>query len=126
MTGEQLLLDGALVAARVAAALDTPIARQDDPEASHLAAAEITDSGRRESQLRAVLELVQRRPGSTSRELAAHGPHDRYVIARRLPELEDAGLVLRGEQRICRAGRRLATVWFPVASAGTNDTGGAR
>lgn len=110
MTGEQLSLDG-----RIAAALDTPIARQEDPEASHLAAAEVTDSGRRESQLRTVLALVRQHPGSTSLELSRLGALDRYVIARRLPELEDGGLVLRGEQRICRAGRRLATVWFHVA-----------
>lgn len=108
MTGGQLSFD---------AALEVPIARQDDPEASHLAAEEITASGRRESQMRVVLDLVCLHPGSTSLELSRFGALDRYIIARRLPELEDGGLVLRGEQRICKAGNRLATIWFPVGGA---------
>lgn len=115
MTGRQLTIEGlAADAGRFAAALEMPIARQDDPEASHLAAEEITASGRRQNQQREVLALVVRHPGRTSLELSRAGALDRYVIARRLPELEEGGLVLRGEQRLCSVGRRLATIWFPV------------
>ena len=59
----------------------------------------------------AALALVTKHPGLTATELAhADGQGDPRVLNRRLPELEKAGLVMRGEVRRCeRTGRRAAT-----------------
>jgi hypothetical protein len=76
-----------------------------------------------------VLELVRIRPGFTSGELsevsryAGHGLRhslrlDRYQVARRLPELEAAGLIRRSEPRICRALGSRQLVWWPVEAQG--------
>lgn len=89
----------------------TPIARRSDPESSKAAAREITESGLRVRQQTEVLRLVRAYPNRTSLELAQHGSLDRYVIARRLPELEQAGLVKRGEMRRCSIGARPALTW---------------
>lgn len=101
----QTLSDG------IDAALHGPIARKVDPEPSKLAAAEITKSGKREGQLLAVLALVKKYPRSTSLELSAHSSFDRYVIARRLPELRAAGLVVNRDVRMCQFGGRPASTW---------------
>lgn len=95
----------------VRAALEVPVARKRDPEPSRLAAAGVTASGKREGQLLAVLALLRRHPRSTSLELSRLSQLDRYTVARRLPELEHAGLVRRLAPRMCSAGKRLATVW---------------
>ena len=96
------------------AALGTPIARRKDPSSSHRAASEVTASGKRRSQMSEVLLLVNRHPGKTSLELSCIGDLDRYVIARRLPELETGRLIRRGGQRICTEGKRTAVTWFPL------------
>lgn len=89
----------------------TPIARRTDPESSKAAAEDITESGLRAHQQAEVLRLVRAHPKHTSLELAQHGSLDRYAIARRLPELERAGLVRRGEIRPCSVGARPALTW---------------
>lgn len=91
-----------------------PIARETDPETSHLAAEEVTASGRRAVQQHAVLAAVMTQPGLTSRELAQAAGMDRYVAGRRLPELEAAKRVRKGEARECRVSKRLAVTWWPV------------
>lgn len=91
-----------------------PIARETDPETSHLAAEEVTTSGRRAVQQHAVLAAVMAQPGLTSRELAQAAGMDRYVVARRLPELEAAKRVRKGEARECRVSKRQAVTWWPV------------
>jgi hypothetical protein len=75
------------------------------------------------SQRLAVLALVRQCQGWTSAELARwqalrpneHAPDglDRYQIARRLPELEQAGLVYRGEVRQDSGTGRTGVVWWP-------------
>ena len=92
--------------------LESPIARTSDPESSHLAASAITKSGKRKRQVIRVLDLVMMYPCKTSLELSLLGELDRYVIARRLPELERGFLVRKGEQRTCSAGKRMAVTWF--------------
>lgn len=92
----------------------TPAARSTDPETSHLAAEENTLSGRRAVQQHAVLAAVMSHPGLTSRELAQAAGMDRYVVARRLPELEAAKRVHKGEARECRVNKRRAVTWWPV------------
>ncbi len=92
----------------------TPAARNTDPETSHLAAEENTLSGRRAVQQHAVLAAVMAHPGLTSRELAQAAGMDRYVAGRRLPELEAAKRVRKGEARECRVSKRRAVTWWPV------------
>ena len=95
----------------IEAALQHPIAANADPETSHLAAKQITVSGRRESQLLEVLALVKKYPLSTSAELAHKSGADRHMVARRLPELAAGHLVSRRPARLCLVGNRMATVW---------------
>lgn len=92
---------------------DVPRARAKDPESSHLAAAEVKASGRLACQQSQVLAAVRQWVGFTSRELAAKMQWDRYILARRLPELEAAFQVRKGSQRECLIGRRQAVTWYP-------------
>ena len=92
-------------------ALEHPIAANADPTTSFLAAKEVTQSGNREGQLLGVLALVKRYPQSTSLELSRRSGLDRYVIARRLPELASAGLVIQCAARRCMVGNRPAVTW---------------
>lgn len=88
-----------------------PIARKADPVSSKIAAHEITECGKRQKQLNAVLMLVRDYPGRTSRELAELSfEMDRYLTARRLPELEKLGLVRRSGVK----GRRKECKWEAV------------
>ena len=72
---------------------DAPRARRSDPLSSHRAADEVAPhlSGQR----RAVWEALKKHPGRSSKELSEVSNLDRYMIARRLPELEQFGLVSR-------------------------------
>jgi len=92
-------------------ALSAPICATADPETSHLAAKQVTESGRRKVQLERVLNLVKRYPLCTSAELAKFGKEDRHLVARRLPELTEGHLVSRRTPRLCTVGNRLATTW---------------
>ena len=94
--------------------VETPIARKSDPASSHLAAAEVTASGKRQQQIGLVIDLVRKFPGLTSMELAGMSGEDRYMIARRLPEALTAGAIRKGEQRACSVTGRLALTWWPA------------
>lgn len=96
-----------------------PIAANVDPVTSHLAAAEITRSGLRASQKRAVLNAVARFPNRTSAELAGATRLDRYLVARRLPDLRQDGFVEQGEIRICRVTGHKAVTWKACESGVT-------
>lgn len=96
----------------------SPIARRDDPTTSHLAAADITRSGKRAVQQATVLALVEEHPGRTSAELAARSNRiDRWAAARRLPELRAAGLVQNGPPKACAVTGKQALTWFPRRAA---------
>lgn len=95
----------------IQAALRSPVAASADPETSHLAAKEITESGTREIQLHKVLELVRKYPLCTSMELSVRGKMDRYVTARRLPELAAGHLVSRRTARTCTVSGKKAVTW---------------
>jgi hypothetical protein len=96
-------------------ALSAPIARKTDPKTSHLSAQAITESGRRQGQLQGVLALLRKYPRSTSLELYSKSAFaDRYICARRLPELERAGLAMKCGERLCNVGNRMATIWQAV------------
>lgn len=94
--------------------IDPPAARRSDPVTSHLAADEVTRNGKRASQQREVLQALTRHPGATSAELATVSRFDRWTAGRRLPELEKAGHIRRGEPRKCRDKGRLSVTWWPV------------
>lgn len=70
-----------------------PRARRRDAASSHGAAAAIEKSGKADAQMRAVRAAVERFPGSTSFELAKQAGIERPVVARRLSELEQRGLI---------------------------------
>jgi hypothetical protein len=91
-----------------------PIARSTDTETSRLAAEEVTASGRRDEQAHKVCLLVRGYRGYTSAELASWGQVDRHMVARRLPELERLGRVVRGEARACTVTGRKALTWWPT------------
>ncbi|HLW72153.1 MAG TPA: hypothetical protein VKS22_16205 [Candidatus Binataceae bacterium] len=83
---------------------------------SKLAAREHVASGRNAAQSAAVLEYVRRWPDSTSRELAHRARYemsglDRVAFARRLPDLEKDGLVVKSGARSCELGKRMAVTW---------------
>ena len=94
--------------------IETPNSRNTDPETSHLAGQEITASGKRQSQIIKVAQIVELAPGLTSRELSRVSPMDRYTIARRLTDAETAGKVKRGNVRQCQIANRKALTWWPV------------
>lgn len=95
-----------------------PASRNTDPLSSHLAEAEINDSGSRESQAYRILEIVSMNPGLTSREMVDFCRLDRYQIARRLADLKSAGIIRQGIIRKCRVGGRKSVTWYPVGGHG--------
>ncbi len=74
-----------------------PRARSNDARSSHEAAAQVERSGTAKAQAERVLAAIRRYPNSTSMELSRSAHIERYVVARRLPELAAAGLVERIE-----------------------------
>ena len=97
-----------------------PLARANDPATSHEAAVELTGSGARGRQKDIVLMRLRRMrtmlnaPPPTSAEFAWIHGLDRYMVARRLPDLERDGFVEKGQSRRCtRTGRRAMT-WVVV------------
>lgn len=89
-----------------------PLASAADPISSHLAAAEVTNSGRRASQKLEILTWLRGQSQAvSSMEIAAAANIDRSVVARRLPDLEHDGLVERGAMRECAVSRRQAITW---------------
>jgi hypothetical protein len=89
-----------------------PLARSTDPLSSHLAADEFTRSGRRGAQKRALLTWLrgQLQP-MTSAEIALASGLDRHGVARRLPDCERDGSVVRCAMRECGATGRPAITW---------------
>lgn len=90
-----------------------PRARRRDPSTSHLAALEVTESGRASEQAAVVLDVVSRYPGLCSVEMTGYCDLERHQIARRLPELERDGLVRKGAPRTPLGGRPGVT-WYPA------------
>ena len=87
-------------------------AAKDDPLSSKLSAGEIEKSGKRRRQIEACATAVKEHPGCTSNELAQFYEMDRYAFARRLPEAERLGLVVRSEKlKRCSVSGKLALTW---------------
>lgn len=89
------------------------LARRRDPESSHLAARKIERSGRAAAQRAKTLAAVKNWPGCTSMELAKNTGLERYMLARRLPELRKGGLIRNGEDQICAVSKVLGLTWWP-------------
>jgi CRISPR/Cas system-associated endonuclease Cas1 len=70
--------------------------RTTDPISSHIAGAKAEIEGTASTQRYGVLKRLKQSPNLTSKQLGekyAHEGYDRYVFARRLPELEERKLV---------------------------------
>jgi len=89
-------------------------ARSSDPLTSWDAADRVVRGGKATRQQALAGEAVRLKPGCTSAELAQHCALDRYQLARRLPELEEAGRVRRGATRKCVATGYSAATWWPA------------
>lgn len=87
------------------------MARRTDAVSSHEAAADNVASGRHGQQCQLVLSCLAKCDGSTSAELAARFGLDRVMVARRLPDLERQGLVVRCGVRPCVATGRSGIEW---------------
>ena len=96
-----------------------PATRKSDPQSSWWAEKEMNKSGTRGRQMGIVLETVRNHPGCTSLELTRYCNLDRYQIARRLADLFDAGLVVKGVERRCSIGSRKAVIWYKNAQKST-------
>lgn len=97
--------------------MERRLARRSDPVSSHLAAKRMVESGALSDQQRIARDLVVKYPNRTSDELAELGQLDRYQLARRLPEVEEAGYIERGAVRKSNKTGRPACTWHPKAGA---------
>lgn len=97
-----------------------PIARRADPVTSHLAAAELRNSGAERSQAAQVLAALVQTPGLTDLELASRHGIDRYIVGRRTSWLRQRGHITDGEPRPCRVSGRLATPRYPTQQPWTD------
>lgn len=90
-------------------------ARNTDIGTSHAAADFIAASGIQKDQQAKAAAAVKLHPGLTSMKLAQVTGLDRYMLARRLPELLKAEQVWRGPAMPCPVSGRSACTWWPVA-----------
>ncbi len=93
-----------------------PRARRTDPATSHEAAEFVGATGSAAAQCGFALAAVRAFPGCTSQELASKVDGDRYMLARRLPELRDDRLVRNDGDgaRTCKITGRSALTWWPI------------
>ncbi|HDZ14329.1 hypothetical protein LCGC14_1069070 [marine sediment metagenome] len=87
------------------------VSRRTDPLSSKQAEKEINGNGLRNRQQEVVFQAVRKYPNHTSKELCAITGINRYVLGRRLPEIEELWDVKRGPMRKCNIGNRLALTW---------------
>ena len=92
--------------------MQTHNARKTDPVSSHAAGYEAESSGLASTQRAGVLARLKKSPNLTSKQLgeiySAEG-YDRYVFARRLPELKE-----RGKVRVVGFGKGKQFIWGVV------------
>lgn len=91
-----------------------PLSHRHDPETSRQAAHKLVQSGKLTGQRKAVLEALRECDGVTHAELGALMGVHWLTPARRLPELERAGLVRKGEPRLCNVKHSRCTTWWVV------------
>jgi hypothetical protein len=90
-----------------------PLARSTDPATSHIAADQVTRSGRRASLNQAVLAFLRVSGDSfTYREIAARiGERDAVNVMRRLNDLRKTGAAEKCGARNCSVNGNLMTTW---------------
>lgn len=86
-------------------------ARRADPVTSHQAADHVEATGQAQREAAIVLRALRDFPGHTSRELAELAGLDRHLVARRLPELRDAGHAENGPNKRCTSSAKTAMTW---------------
>lgn len=91
------------------------LARNTDIGTSHAAAQHVANSGIQQDQQAKAAAAVKLHPGLTSMKLAQVTGLDRYMLARRLPELLKTEQVWRGPAMPCPVSGRSACTWWPVA-----------
>jgi len=102
--------------------LNGAMAHREDPDTSRLAAEQLVESGGLARQQQAVFDALHRCDGSTHGEIGQTMGCHWLIPARRLPELQKAGLVKKGEPRICRVkGSRCVTWWLVDAGSAAHE-----
>jgi len=91
---------------------DQPLSHRNDPATSYEAAGDVKRSDTFKRQKDAVYETLKRHNGRTSAELAYIMDVDRWLTARRLPDLKREGKVKQGEPRYCTATHRNCVTWW--------------
>ncbi|MDX5516181.1 winged helix-turn-helix domain-containing protein [Stenotrophomonas sp. RG-453] len=97
------------------------LTRSTDITGSHEAVALLVRSGRHAAQKDRTEAAVKRYPGMTSMQLAHATGMDRYMVARRLPDLAKEGRAHRGAKALCPISNITVCTWWPVAQ-GDNFT----
>lgn len=95
--------------------MSSRLARSTDISTSHEAAMQVVSGGLQTLQQDHAVGAIKAHPGLTSMELAKATGHDRYMLARRLPELLEDGRAWRGPKKPCAVSGRSACTWWPVA-----------
>ncbi|WP_070988449.1 hypothetical protein [Halofilum ochraceum] len=97
-----------------------PIAHNNDPGTSHLAAGHMEESGKLSAHQRLVLDMVERDPGCTCAELAKlnegrlrqHSMDILMLVRRRVTDLVRKGWCYYGPRTSCAVmGNTAGTVW---------------
>lgn len=105
--------------------------RNTDPGSSHIAARRHVGTGHKQANQAIVRALVAQFPGRTSVELHAalkgadQDRINRHELSRRLPELEEAGLIHRcpkSQMRKCRIKNTHMLTWWPGPRPGSSET----
>ena len=96
--------------------MNSPLARNTDPITSDIAAEKLVASGKHNFQktqtYNALKRYKQRKDENpTSAELAYFSGLDRYMVARRLPDLQKNGLVRKVDRRVCSVTTNPAVTW---------------
>ena len=91
----------------------TARARRDDPETSHIAAAEVEINGTASAHRNVIVEYLRINPGQTNAEIAEGSGLQYCQIHKRMSELERMNLVIRGQHKKCPIHQRLMIAWYP-------------
>jgi DNA-binding MarR family transcriptional regulator len=119
MDGEKLLFDlqerkSGQLGRDFEKAFDRPLAHKRDPLTSFAAGERFVRSGQLRGQMLLVLLALRKWPNKTSAELARLAGLDRHAIARRLPNLAERGLTIRGPERMCSVCHCPCVTWRAV------------
>ena len=89
------------------------LARNTDPESSHLAAEYMDASGKRSTNQKTILEYIGRNHGMTAAEIGAGTGLGQHEASRRLSEMAGRD-VMRGGIRKCSIKGTKMLTWWPL------------